>query len=181
MKTTTALALLVATAAAAAPAAAVQGTADHDRGEDRLTRADRRQLDVVRRATAKYRDVRVALRDGFVPTDECYGEPGQGVMGFHYAHPRRVVDQVHDPKRPDILIYLPGKGGRRELAAVEWYRLDPDQDLSTAAGRPRILGRPFEGPMIHSSGGPAHFDKHVWLFKRNPAGTFAPFNPAAHC
>jgi hypothetical protein len=26
-----------------------------------------------------------------------------------------------------------------------------------------------------------HFDRHVWLYRENPNGVFAPFNPAVTC
>jgi hypothetical protein len=28
---------------------------------------------------------------------------------------------------------------------------------------------------------PIHYDLHVWLFKPNPAGVFASWNPRVHC
>ena len=71
--------------------------------------------------------------------------------------------------------------GRRRLAAVEWYHLDADQNLATDVDRPSLFGRPLLGPMIHEPGTPVHYDVHVWLFKHNPRGVFAPFNPAARC
>jgi hypothetical protein len=171
---------LLATALLAAPAAAQEGMT-HNHKRSTLSTAVKRQLKVVKRATAKYRDVRVAVRDGYMPTDDCYGVRGRGVMGFHYVNLELVFNTVDSLRRPDILIYLPAKGGERRLAAVEWYHLDADQDLSTDDDRPHFLGRPLDGPMIHDPGTPVHFDLHVWLFKHNPRGVFAPFNPAARC
>jgi hypothetical protein len=178
MKAATALAVLAAAALPASAMAHGEPTAHANRPH---SAAVKRQLKVVKRATAKYRDVRLAVRDGYVPTDECYGVPGRGVMGFHYANPALILNTVDNIRRPDILIYLPSKDGRRRLVAVEWYHLDADQDLSTDHDRPRLFDRPFDGPMIHEPGTPVHFDLHAWLFKHNPKGVFAPFNPAAHC
>lgn len=179
---------VLAAAAAALPASAAahedKTPAAHE-GKTFHTRphsaAVKRQLKVAKRATAKYRDVRLAVRDGYTPTDECYGVRGKGVMGFHYANTKLILNPVDDIRRPDILIYLPGKRGARRLAAVEWYRLDADQNLATDPDRPQLFRRPFEGPMIHSPGTPVHYDLHAWLFKHNPKGVFAPFNPAARC
>jgi hypothetical protein len=28
---------------------------------------------------------------------------------------------------------------------------------------------------------PKHYDLHVWLYKRNPAGLFAAYNPRVQC
>ena len=33
----------------------------------------------------------------------------------------------------------------------------------------------------HGGGMPTHFDLHVWLWKRNPSGIFASWNPAVVC
>jgi hypothetical protein len=45
-----------------------------------------------------------------------------------------------------------------------------------------VFGKRFEGPMLgHEPGQPIHYDKHVWLFKHNPKGTFAQTNPKVHC
>jgi hypothetical protein len=33
----------------------------------------------------------------------------------------------------------------------------------------------------HGPGMPVHYDLHVWLFKKNPRGMFAEFNPRVAC
>ena len=35
--------------------------------------------------------------------------------------------------------------------------------------------------VIALTGMPVHYDLHVWLWKHNPSGVFAPFNPDASC
>ena len=179
MKAAAVFALLATAGAAYGPGNATHGPKPEDNRPH--SAAVRHQLKVIKRATAKYRDVRLAVRDGYVPTEDCYGVKGKGVMGFHYAKPELVTDNHDDIRKPDILIYLPTEKGGRRLAAVEWYHLDADQDLMTDPDRPRLFDRPFEGPMIHSPGTPVHFDLHVWLFKHNPDGVFAPFNRTARC
>ena len=55
-------------------------------------------------------------------------------------------------------------------------RLDTDED------RPYLFGRGFDGPMEgHEPGMPMHYDLHAWVWKRNPAGTFAMWNPRVEC
>jgi len=135
----------------------------------------------LKAATARYQHVSRALADGFVPTEECVELPGVGGMGLHYVNPERLQDGVVDPLRPDILLYA--KEGRRlRLVGVEWIAVDPDQNLATDAGRPELFGQPFDGPMPgHFPGMPIHFDLHAWIWKHNPAGTFAPWNPRVTC
>ena len=180
MKAATALAVLAAAAALPASAMAHGEPTGHDNRPH--SAAVKRQLKVVKRATTKYRDVRLAVRDGYVPTDECYGVPGRGVMGFHYANPALILNTVDNIRRPDILD-LPAEQGRAPPARggrVVPPRRRPGPDRPDP-DRPRLFDRPFDGPMIHEPGTPVHFDLHAWLFKHNPKGVFAPFNPAAHC
>jgi hypothetical protein len=33
----------------------------------------------------------------------------------------------------------------------------------------------------HNPTMPVHYDLHVWIWKANPSGLFAPFNPALSC
>ena len=50
------------------------------------------------------------------------------------------------------------------------------------AGKSSLFGVPFDGPMLgHEPGMPKHYDLHVWLYERNPAGLFAAWNPRVHC
>ncbi|MEV4223785.1 hypothetical protein [Nonomuraea sp. NPDC049725] len=151
---------------------------------DRLDRLDR-----LRRAMAKFRDPRVAERYGYRPTDNCAEHPYKdasgrrlGGMGYHYVNPALAGDQDIDLYRPEVLVYVPdGRGGRR-LGAVEYFKNDRDQLIATADDRPRLLGRPFQGPMEpHEDGMAIHYDLHVWLFKRNPKGPFEPWNTRVTC
>ena len=41
---------------------------------------------------------------------------------------------------------------------------------------------PFDGPMLgHNPEMPIHYDLHVWLYRHNPAGQFAMWNPQIRC
>jgi hypothetical protein len=45
-----------------------------------------------------------------------------------------------------------------------------------------MFGVPFDGPMLgHSPQMPIHHDLHVWLYRHNPAGIFAMWNPQVEC
>jgi hypothetical protein len=40
----------------------------------------------------------------------------------------------------------------------------------------------FQGPMpAHHPGMTTHYDLHVWLWKHNPTGMFAEWNPNVRC
>ena len=136
----------------------------------------------ARRATAKYHDGGVAVADGYVPVTGCVQLPGVGGMGIHYLNRALAADPAIVADRPEELLYAPDDDGRLHLVAVEYFRADADQDLSTDGDRPVLAGIPFDGPMAgHAPGMPIHYDLHVWAWRANPAGTFAEWNPDVHC
>ena len=67
---------------------------------------------------------------------------------------------------------------RRLVAAIEYVKNDADGDLGTDDDRPSLFGEPFDGPMEgHEPGQPVHYDLHAWMWRHNPAGELAQFNP----
>ena len=170
----------VAALAAAAPAGAHPGHGDRSAADP--SPAVKRQLAAVKRANAKFRDVRVAERAGYVASSPCTAAPDGAAMGIHYLHPGLAADPAIDPLRPELLLYAPTADGGRRLVGVEYFRADADQDKTTDGDRPVRFGQPFQGPMDgHGPGMPVHYDLHVWLFKKNPRGMFAEFNPRVGC
>lgn len=136
----------------------------------------------VRRATARYHQVSVALADGYLATDQCVELPGVGGMGMHYVSPARLSDGVLDATRPEVLLYAPNGAGEPQLVAVEYFQPDADQNLGTDGDRPSLLGHAFDGPMPgHSPDMPIHYDLHVWVWAHNPAGMFESWNPVISC
>ena len=95
-------------------------------------------LEEIRTATSKYKDVNVALAEGYIadPMNICematmMGRPAEeGGMGIHYFRPDLLgitateprVDGVGthtDFKQPAVLLYEPQADGSMELIAVE--------------------------------------------------------------
>jgi hypothetical protein len=142
----------------------------------------RAQLREARRATRAFRDVEAAKAAGYAAASECADDPKYGGMGIHYANEKLIADGKLDVTRPEILVYQPTADGKLRLGALEYFQVDGDQDLATADDRPSLFGVPFDGPMLgHSPGMPIHDDLHVWLYKDNPAGIFAAYNPRVRC
>jgi hypothetical protein len=153
------------------------GAAAHHPADEQKTH---RQIEVVRKATERFRDVREARRAGYEPAAQCVAGPDGG-MGVHYTNARLASDPRVEIRYPEILVYEP-HGDRRRLVAVEYYRPDADGRLDTADDRPHLFGRAFDGPMEgHEPGMPVHYDLHAWVWKHNPAGTFSQFNPRVSC
>jgi hypothetical protein len=145
-------------------------------------------LDSVRVSLERYQDPLAAVHDGYLSTVACIdfptaGHAGQtahpaGAMGVHFLNMGNIGPQPN-PARPPVLIYEP-RGDTLRLVAAEWFV--PTQ---LSKERPQLFGRQFDGPMAgHEPIMPAaleHWDLHVWLWKDNPAGVYAPTNPALKC
>lgn len=168
---------LVGAAAATLLALPALAGASHE-----IPRDVRELLRETRRVTQVYRDVEAAEAAGYVSAEHCEADPKYGGMGVHYANQALIEDPALDPARPEVLVYHPGENGKLRLGAVEYFIADADQDLATFEDRPSLFGVPFDGPMLgHAPGMPIHYDLHVWLYKPNPAGIFAAWNPRVHC
>lgn len=128
----------------------------------------------VRAATARFHDVTVAEAAGYVPAGHCEAGP-DGAMGVHYLQPELAGDLELDPTAPEVLLYEPTADGLR-LVGVEWWVADAGQD------RPEVLGVPLDGPMAgHGPEMPQHYDLHVWVWRNNPDGMTAQWNPQVDC
>lgn len=171
----TVVALAIALVAVASGIPAVAGT-----HPDRLNGQQRR---IIHDATKQYRDIDVAVADGYVAVGACVELPGTGGMGYHYLHPQLAGDTVIDPAQPELLVYYSDHQGRLRLGAVEYFVADADHDLSTDDDRPSLFGEfPFAGPMPgHEQDMPVHYDLHVWLYQPNPAGQLEDWNPKVTC
>lgn len=147
------------------------------------------ELQKVRAALDKYQDPVMAVHDGYLSTLGCVEYPkggGEGSMkyvpggmGVHFLN-GQLIGPTLDPAKPQVLIYEMD-GSKLKLAAAEWFI--PVE----AAGKtvPKIFGQALGGPMAGHKpimpDGLVHYDLHVWLWKNNPAGVFAPTNPALKC
>jgi hypothetical protein len=183
-------------------------SADSDADLVRSSAAVGPGIEEVRAATSRFRDVNVALAEGYVrePADICHtaemmGSPAEhGAMGIHFArmdllgitgppNPRVTGTGTHtDFLQPAVLLYEPQEDGSLELVAIEnlvfieaWY----------AAGHtapPSFEGVPYDRmvddpntELDEAHEFEPHYDRHVWLYRENPRGMFAQFNPSVTC
>lgn len=175
--------VIVAFAALAATGGAASAHGDHDGAPRHHSSLTARQRGIVLDATKQFRRPTAAVAAGYVQVSECTELPGVGGMGVHYIHPDLASDAVVDPRKPELLVYVPQRDGSLRLGAVEYFVADADQDTATDEDRPSLFGRyPFDGPMAgHEPGMPVHYDLHVWLYKHNPAGQLSSWNPRVTC
>jgi hypothetical protein len=164
-------------------------------------------LDEIRAATERFRDVNVALEEGYMPDPfniceraEMMGlAPETGAMGIHYAHPARLGITGVEPRvdgngthtdflQPGVLIYEPQADGSLELVAVENLTFMAAWEQAGNPAPPSFHGVEYDH-MVDDPATPfdeghhfePHYDRHIWLYRENPNGIFTPFNPAVTC
>jgi len=128
----------------------------------------------LRVATAAFHDTTIAGRAGWnARITDCMEMPDSGGMGFHYAN-NGLIDGTLQERRPELLVYAPRRHGGLALVAVEYIV-------------PFAI-RPADGPAPVLHGIPLHRNDafglwvlHAWVWKHNPAGTFADWNPDVSC
>lgn len=138
------------------------------------------ELAELRRATSRFHRPEEAAEAGYTvlvthPTSgaTCLEDPAEGGMGRHMLNPD-LVDDVVVVSQPEVVIYEPMQNGKLRLVAVEYiipYSIrGPDQPPPTLFGREFLHNPTFGLWMLHA---------YVW--KHNPAGTFATWNPTISC
>ena len=146
----------------------------------------------IRAATAQYHDVDLAFEAGYRPSTAGCESHAEGAMGIHYGNPALLglvrgsrpttgTDAVIDPLRPEILMYEPQPDGTRRLVGIEYvvYRAAWD---AVHDDPPTLLGLPFDEKFGSEAHGHAdHYELHLWLWRHNPLGMFAPWNPKVSC
>jgi hypothetical protein len=139
----------------------------------------------VRTATDGFHDLAAAQTAGYALLKDaagisCIDDP-TGAMGVHYANSDLVGSGVIDPLKPQALVYQPLADGSLSLAAVEYVVLQKDWDPAHAAP-PTLFGQQFMlTPEGNRYGLPAFYSLHAWVWKANPSGEFAMWNPNVSC
>jgi len=137
----------------------------------------------VRRATSRYRNVQVAMAEGWVPGTPCVSGPNNGAMGIHFVLPPRIGDGEANADEPEALIYEPMANGALRLVGVEfiipvdaWASKHPNSGPPAIDGHlTNLVGAP------NRYGLPAFYELHVWAWEDNPDGNFADWNRLVSC
>jgi hypothetical protein len=167
--------------ATASPAAA------HDHASPAATL--HHELAQVRRATARFHDVDQAIAAGYelgwvngsnvrILTG-CVSNPTAGAMGYHYINPALVADNAVDLLKPEALVYESTPDGGRKLVAVEWIVRSAQSNPPGVSAPPSVLGMAMH--ILVPPPGPAFYLMHAWIWKHNPAGIMADWNPEVTC
>ncbi|MEP7019576.1 MAG: hypothetical protein ABI808_02920, partial [Pseudonocardiales bacterium] len=141
----------------------------------------------VRDATERYFDVTTAIAHGYGELKDaagiaCIDKPGVGGMGIHYVNGDLVGDPNERARTPELLVYEPQRNGRLRLVAVEYVVLKADWEAAGHTTAPSLFGRQFELiPAGNRYGLPDFYELHAWIWKHNPLGMFADYNPRVTC
>lgn len=145
------------------------------------------ELSRVRQVTARFHRVEEAIAGGYelgwvngsgvrIITG-CVAHPTEGAMGYHYFNQELVDDLAVDPLEPEVLVYAPAPDGGLQLAAVEWVVPGPNTNPPGLSEPPSVLG--MEMHILVPAVG--FWIKHAWIWKHNPSGMFADWNPEVRC
>ena len=165
-------------------------------------------LATIRAASDRFKDVKVALAEGYVrdPGNMCdaaemMGKPAKlGVMGVHYFRPDLLgITGPPSPKvngtgthtdfmKPAVLIYEPQADESMKLVAIENLVFIKSWEAAGNKAPPSFQGVPYD-KMVDDPATEVdeahmfepHYDRHVWVYRDNPNGVFAQFNPNATC
>jgi hypothetical protein len=153
----------------------------NDRKHDRHSRAP--LVELIRKATERYRDVNVAMAEGYVQGTPCVSGRTGGAMGIHFVNPailfidgdpKKGLSSDLDASQPEALMYEPQRKGTLRLVGVE-YIAAAQEGLALNGHLLNLTGSP------NRYGLPAFSELHVWAWRDNPNGTFTDQNPRVSC
>ena len=143
--------------------------------------ADNVQLAQLRQVTAKFQRFDVATNSGYAAQiTPCWTHHSAGAMGYHYGD-TDLFDATVDLLNPEVVIYEPQKGGHMNLVGMEYIvPLEAweaaGHDLNDPTDVPRLLDQPYTRHSFLPI-----FKLHIWLWRQNPSGMFADWNPKVSC
>ena len=135
--------------------------------------AENQGLAAARRATARFHRFEAAEDAGytFLFMDMCMDNPGTGGMGYHYVDVN-LLDATLDVTKPEAVMYEPGPNGQLRLVGLEYVI---PAAAWTSASPPVLLGQELELNQFDL------WALHVWIWKHNPDGMYASWNPNVSC
>lgn len=144
-------------------------------------RADAAQLAELRKVTARFQNQDAATAAGYATQiTPCWAHHSAGAMGYHFGK-TDLIDAEVDLLEPELLIYEPLAGGHMKLVGMEYLVPlaaweEAGHDLEDPADVPELLGQQFTRHSFLPI-----FKLHIWLWRQNPAGVYADWNPNVTC
>ena len=134
------------------------------------------QLAALERLTEPFHDFSKAQEAGWnVQATPCWEHATLGAMGYHYGNPEFLADGEIDLLEPELLMYVPDASGHMHLVGME-YIVDLEAWDAQHDSPPTLLGHEF-----HPHSSLPIYKFHIWLWRNNPQGMFADWNPEVSC
>jgi hypothetical protein len=142
---------------------------------------DAQTLDELRKVTSKFHQLETAKQAGYdAQITPCWAHHAAGAMGYHYGKPA-LIDATVDLLEPEVVMYEPNARGRMQLVGMEyivplaaWQAAG--HDLNSPTDVPELLGQKYTRHSFLPI-----FKLHIWLWRDNPSGVFADWNPKVSC
>jgi phytoene dehydrogenase-like protein len=150
-------------------------------GGDATPITDATQLAALRKVTARFHSIEAAKQARYVTQiTPCWAHHSAGGMGYHYGN-TDLFDATVDLLQPETVMYEPQAGGHMRLVGMEYIvPLDAwaaaNHDLNDPTDVPQLLGQKFTRHSFLPI-----FKLHIWLWRTNPSGMFADWNPKVSC
>ena len=133
-----------------------------------------REINALRASTTRYQSFDAAVADGYgTKLTDCMVDSSLGGMGVHYAK-STLIDGTVSVTTPQVLLYEPQTDGSVKLVAVEY--IIPYTLRSRSATPPVLFGQQFK-----QNDGFQLWGLHAWVWRNNPSGLFADWNPSVSC
>lgn len=128
----------------------------------------------ARAATEAFRSLDRAVASGYQRDGgRCLDHPPDGAMGYHHMNPA-LLDATLDIERPEILVYERLPTGEYRLNGVEY--VVPFTAWPATSEPPVVMGQP-----LRRAASLELWYRHVWIWRENPSGLFADWNPLVKC
>jgi hypothetical protein len=154
---------------------------EHSHGQEEAAATANPLVQAVRQATARFQDVKEAVKEGYALQFGCVTGDSAGAMGMHYVNGDIVNSGVLDVTKPQIVIYEETSGGKLHLIGAD-YLVFADSWNQNNAAPPQLGGQAFHlftSPNQFNL--PAFYTLHVWAWKDNPNGAFVNWHPNVKC
>lgn len=131
------------------------------------------ELDDLKDNLSQYQNLSTAQAAGWdTPITPCWFATGDGGMGYHYGN-TDLIDGTPSLDNPEAFMYEPQKDGSMKLVGLEYI---VPISAWTGANPPSLAGQSF---MRMDDLG--LYALHIWLWKENTEGLYAPWNPDVSC
>jgi len=142
---------------------------------------DKKQLAELRKVTERFKSLDVAKKAGYsTQITPCWAHHSAGAMGYHYGN-TNLFDATARLLEPEVVIYEPQKNGSMKMVGLEYIvPLDAWQSAGHDLNNPTDVPQLLEQKFTRHSFLPI-FKLHIWVWEKNPSGTYADWNPRVSC